>query len=88
MPDTQLLGNIRYVTDTDMSMYDLGEVDGGFDGPQLESYISQYGTDGYNQLIQKLAHMTTNATNAYIKHMQIVDADIKAATEQIDGTDF
>jgi len=79
MPETQLLGNIRYVTDTDSSIYDLGEVEGGFDSTQLRDYIAQYGTDGYDQLIRALAYMVTNATNEYVKFLTLKKPETNAA---------
>jgi len=51
------LGSIRKVTDTDTSMYMIGEIDGGFDEVKLKAYIEQYGSKGVAEIMSKLSYM-------------------------------
>lgn len=61
MPETKPLATIRYITDFETPIYQLGEVEGSFDPDTLEDYIDKYGSAGLYE------HM------AYMQY-QIVDA--------------
>ena len=55
MPESERLGTIRVITDTDTDMYEVGEVDGGFDRQRLRQHLECYGVTG---VLKTLAHMT------------------------------
>lgn len=48
------LGEISYVTDTDVSYYEIGEVEGAFQEHMLKDYIKRF---GHERLCSKLAYM-------------------------------
>lgn len=52
--ERQELAKVSYVTDTDVSYYEIGEVDGAFQEAQLEDYIKRF---GHEKLCSHLAFM-------------------------------
>ena len=58
------LGNIKYVTDTDVGYYDVGEIEGSFDENDLEEYIKSYGIE---QLCKQLTYMQYQIWDSYRK---------------------
>jgi hypothetical protein len=41
--ETKKLADIGYVTDTDVSYYEIGEIEGAFEPEQLKDYIRRFG---------------------------------------------
>jgi hypothetical protein len=41
--ETQKLATVRFVTDTDVSYYEIGEVEGSFQKDELKDYIKRFG---------------------------------------------
>ena len=41
--ETKNLATISFVTDTDVSYYEIGEVEGSFQEQELENYIERFG---------------------------------------------
>jgi len=52
--ETKKLAEVRYVTDTDVSYYEIGEVEGAFQEAQLKDYIKRF---GHEKLCSRLAYM-------------------------------
>ncbi len=52
--ETKKLAQVSYVTDTDVSYYEIGEVEGSFQEAQLKDYIKRF---GYEKLCSQLAYM-------------------------------
>lgn len=51
---TQKLATVSFVTDTDVSYYQIGEVEGAFQQGQLEDYIRSH---GHEKLCSQLGFM-------------------------------
>ena len=52
--ETKKLGEIKYVTDTDVGYYEIGEVEGAFQEYQLINYIKRF---GHEALCSQLGYM-------------------------------
>ncbi len=52
--ETKELAKISYVTDTDVSYYEIGEVEGNFKESELKDYIKIF---GHEKLCSQLAFM-------------------------------
>lgn len=52
--ETKELAKISFVTDTDVSYYEIGEVEGSFQESQLEDYIERF---GHEKLCAQLGYM-------------------------------
>ena len=52
--ETKKLAEIRFVTDTDVSYYEIGEVEGSFQEAQLKDYIKVF---GHEKLCAQLGYM-------------------------------
>jgi hypothetical protein len=52
--ETKLLAKIEYVTDADVSYYEIGDVEGAFQEYQLKDYIQKF---GHEKLCCQLAYM-------------------------------
>lgn len=52
--ETKKMATISYVTDTDVSYYEIGELEGSFDKDELKDYIKRFGHQG---LCSQLAYM-------------------------------
>lgn len=52
--ETKKLAQVSYVTDTDVSYYEIGEVEGSFQEEQLKDYIKRF---GHEKLCSQLAYM-------------------------------
>lgn len=52
--ETKLLAKVSYVTDTDVSYYEIGETEGAFQEEQLKDYIKRF---GHEKLCSQLAFM-------------------------------
>lgn len=52
--ETKKLAQVSYVTDTDVSYYEIGEVEGAFQEAQLKDYIKRF---GHEKLCSQLAYM-------------------------------
>jgi hypothetical protein len=58
MPERKEIASINVITDCDTSMYEVGEVDGGFlDRDTIKEHIKSYGAD---DLLRKLNLMIVN----------------------------
>ena len=51
---TKKLAQVSYVTDTDVSYYGIGEVEGSFQEEQLKGYIERF---GHEKLCSQLGYM-------------------------------
>jgi len=52
--ETKELAKVSYVTDTDVSYYEIGEVEGAFQEAQLKDYIKRF---GHEKLCSQLGYM-------------------------------
>ena len=52
--ETKKLAEIRFVTDTDVGYYEIGEVEGSFQEAQLKEYIKRF---GHEKLCSQLGYM-------------------------------
>lgn len=52
--ETKKLAQVSYVTDTDVSYYEIGEVEGSFQEAQLKDYIERF---GHEKLCSQLGYM-------------------------------
>lgn len=52
--ETKKLAQISFVIDTDVSYYEIGEVEGSFQEEQLEGYIRRF---GHEKLCSQLGYM-------------------------------
>ena len=52
--ETKKLAEIRFVTDTDVGYYEIGEVEGSFQEAQLKDYIKRF---GHEKLCSQLGYM-------------------------------
>tara|TARA_R100000781_G_scaffold115008_1_gene88417 strand:- start:2722 stop:2976 length:255 start_codon:yes stop_codon:yes gene_type:complete len=52
--ETKELAKIAYVTDTDVSYYEIGEVEGSFRESELKDYIKRH---GHEKLCAQLGYM-------------------------------
>ena len=52
--ERQKLAEVSYVTDTDVSYYEIGETEGAFQEAQLKDYIKRF---GHEKLCSQLAYM-------------------------------
>lgn len=52
--ETKKLAQVSYVTDTDVSYYEIGEVEGAFQEEQLKDYIKLF---GHEKLCSQLGYM-------------------------------
>ena len=52
--ETKKLAEIRFVTDTDVGYYEIGEVEGSFQEAQLKDYIKSF---GHGKLCSQLGYM-------------------------------
>jgi hypothetical protein len=52
--ETKKLAQVSYVTDTDVSYYEIGEVEGAFQEEQLKDYIKRF---GHEKLCSQLGYM-------------------------------
>lgn len=52
--ETKKLATVSYVTDTDVSYYKIGEVEGAFQETQLKDYIKRF---GHEELCSHLGYM-------------------------------
>ena len=52
--ETQKLATISFVTDTDVSYYEIGEVEGSFQKGELKDYIKRF---GHEKLCSQLAFL-------------------------------
>jgi len=52
--ETKKLAQVSYVTDTDVSYYEIGEVEGSFQEAQLKDYIKSF---GHEKLCSQLGYM-------------------------------
>jgi hypothetical protein len=52
--ETQKLATVRFVTDTDVSYYEIGEVEGSFQKDELKDYIKRF---GHEKLCSQLAFL-------------------------------
>lgn len=52
--ETKKLAQISFVVDTDVSYYEIGEVNGSFQEEQLEDYIRRF---GHEKLCSQLGYM-------------------------------
>ena len=48
------IAQVRYVTDTDVGYYEIGEVEGAFQEEQLKDYIKRF---GHEKLCSQLGYM-------------------------------
>jgi len=73
--DSEELANIKYVTDTDVGYYEIGEVEGQFKEEQLKDYIKRF---GHEKLCTQLAFMQFQV----IKAMREVNGE-KESTDAV-----
>jgi hypothetical protein len=52
--ETKKLAEVSYVTDTDVSYYEIGETEGAFNNQDLKDYIKRF---GHEKLCSQLAFM-------------------------------
>jgi len=52
--ETQKLATVSFVTDTDVSYYEIGEVEGSFQKDELKDYIKRF---GHEKLCTQLAFL-------------------------------
>jgi len=52
--ETKKLAQVSYVTDTDVSYYEIGEVEGAFQEEYLKEYIKRF---GHEKLCSQLGYM-------------------------------
>ena len=52
--ETQKLATVSFVTDTDVSYYEIGEVEGSFQKDELKDYIKRF---GHEKLCSQLAFL-------------------------------
>lgn len=52
--ESKKLATVSYITDTDVSYYKLGEVEGAFNEEQLKEYIKTY---GHEKLCSQLTYL-------------------------------
>lgn len=52
--ETQKLATVSFVTDTDVSYYEIGEVEGSFQKDELKDYIKRF---GHEKLCAQLAFL-------------------------------
>jgi len=52
--ETKKLAEIRFVTDTDVGYYEIGEAEGSFQEAQLKDYIKRF---GHEKLCSQLGYM-------------------------------
>jgi hypothetical protein len=52
--ETQKLATVSFVTDTDVSYYEIGEVEGSFQKDELKDYIKRF---GHEKLCSQLAYL-------------------------------
>lgn len=52
--ETQKLATVCFVTDTDVSYYEIGEVEGSFQKDELKDYIKRF---GHEKLCSQLAFL-------------------------------
>jgi len=69
MPEHKILAKIIKITDDDVGMYRIGEIDGGFSDEELLEYLNQNKEYGLHQLTSKLTHLQFQVWNAWRKHV-------------------
>ena len=52
--ETQKLATVSFVTDTDVSYYEIGEVEGSFQKHELKDYLKRF---GHEKLCSQLAYL-------------------------------
>jgi hypothetical protein len=52
--ETQKLATVSFVTDTDVSYYEIGEVEGSFQKDELKDYLRRF---GHEKLCSRLAFL-------------------------------
>jgi len=52
--ETQKLATVSFVTDTDVSYYEIGEVEGSFQKDELKNYVKRF---GHEKLCSQLAFL-------------------------------
>lgn len=52
--ETQKLATVSFVTDTDVSYYEIGEVEGSFQKNELKDYVKRF---GHEKLCSQLAFL-------------------------------
>lgn len=62
--ETKNLATIRFVTDTDVSYYEIGEVEGSFQEQELENYIERF---GHEKMCSQLAFLQFQVWSAVRK---------------------
>lgn len=56
MSNRKQIGTISFHTDDDTGMYEVGEMDGGWNSSELETYIKRYGAD---KILVHLSYMAS-----------------------------
>jgi len=68
MTDRKKFLTISMITDDDCGMYQIGELDGGFDEQMLGQYLERHEIDGFNELCRKMCFLQMQICNSWRRH--------------------
>ena len=78
--ETEKFLDISFVTDTDVSYYEIGEVDGHFQKDQLQRYLKAFGK---TKLLEHLAFLQYQVIEAMIViHQEAPDEEVKSCVKE------
>ena len=80
--ETQKLATVSFVTDTDVSYYSIGEVEGAFQQGQLEDYIRSH---GHEKLCSQLGYMQFQIWKAVRKINGEEDQSVAKSASPVNG---